>query len=45
MNCELTGFEALAADFFPTDQLPTGLMPMHPRWLTDALDGRTGVYR
>lgn len=39
------GVEALAADFFPTDQLPTDLLRMHPQWLTDALHGHTGTFR
>lgn len=50
--CTVTGgelradrVEALATEFFPTDQLPIELMRMHPRWLTEALQGRTGAYR
>ena len=33
------GVETLDAAFFPTDALPDELLPMHPRWLSDALAG------
>jgi ADP-ribose pyrophosphatase YjhB (NUDIX family) len=31
------GVETLAVRFFPPDDLPADLLPMHPRWLADAL--------
>lgn len=37
------GVETSQVAFFPPDQLPTPLLPMHPRWLTDALSGDTGL--
>jgi ADP-ribose pyrophosphatase YjhB (NUDIX family) len=39
------GVEALAARFFPFDEMPTDLLAMHPQWLADALDGLAGAYR
>lgn len=32
------------AAFFPTDALPDELLPMHPRWLSDALAGNVGAF-
>lgn len=36
--------ESLDMRFFPTDQLPTALLPMHPRWLQDALSETERAY-
>jgi ADP-ribose pyrophosphatase YjhB (NUDIX family) len=33
------GVEALDAAFFDPERLPADLLPMHPRWLSDALSG------
>ena len=33
------GIEALEAAFIDVDDLPADLLPMHPRWLADALAG------
>ena len=37
------GVETSQAGFFSPDELPAPLLPMHPRWLTDALSGDTGL--
>lgn len=39
------GVEVLDARFFPTTNLPQPLMRMHPQWLDDTLEGRTGISR
>lgn len=40
------GQEVSAADFFDKEQLPAGLMTMHPRWLEDAwADRQAAVIR
>ncbi|MBP2249795.1 HAD-IIA family hydrolase [Halarchaeum nitratireducens] len=33
--------EALDVGFFDTDRHPGGILPMHPRWITDAVEGTT----
>ncbi|WP_146134786.1 HAD-IIA family hydrolase [Actinopolyspora mortivallis] len=38
------GAETLEAAFFSPDALPTGLLPMHPRWLDDARVGRWAAH-
>lgn len=38
------GVEALEAAFFEPDRLPAALLPMHPRWLTDALAGQAAAF-
>lgn len=37
------GREMVEAGFFAPDQIPSPLMPMHPDWLRDALEGQRGV--
>ena len=37
------GVKTSQADFFSPDEIPAPLLPMHPRWLTDALSGDTGL--
>ncbi len=39
------GREALEVGFFPPEALPAPLLPMHPRWLEDALRGGRGLIR
>ena len=36
--------ETLDAAFFPPDELPAELLPMHPQWLTDALANELPAY-
>ena len=50
-RCEVTGGilrpdrnETLEAAFFETEKLPADLLPMHPRWLSDALSGETNTF-
>lgn len=38
------GAEILDAAFFPPDALPEDLLPMHPRWLADALAGEPAAF-
>jgi ADP-ribose pyrophosphatase YjhB (NUDIX family) len=38
------GVEALEAAFFAPDGLPPDLLPMHPRWLADALAGQAAAF-
>ncbi|MBO0792676.1 MAG: HAD-IIA family hydrolase [Ktedonobacteraceae bacterium] len=40
--CDKT--EILEAAFFSVDALPSDLLPMHPRWLSDALAGATVTF-
>ncbi len=42
LRCD--GVEATDVAFFDVDRLPTDLLPMHPRWLADALAGRTAAF-
>lgn len=38
------GVEALEVGFFTPDALPPDLLPMHPRWLADALAGEAAAF-
>jgi HAD superfamily hydrolase (TIGR01450 family) len=38
------GIEAIEAGFFAPGNLPPELLPMHPRWLADALAGQTTAF-
>jgi HAD superfamily hydrolase (TIGR01450 family) len=38
------GIEALDVAFFAPHDLPADLLPMHPRWLTDALEGKLAAH-
>jgi ADP-ribose pyrophosphatase YjhB (NUDIX family) len=31
--------EALEVGFFDTDRLPSHILPMHPRWIADTIEG------
>ncbi|MBV9230146.1 MAG: HAD-IIA family hydrolase [Chloroflexi bacterium] len=42
LHCD--GSEILDIAFVPVDTLPPNLLPMHPRWLSDALTGATGSF-
>lgn len=49
--CEISGgelhadrVEVLDAAFFPANALPEDLLPMHPRWLSDALAGKISAF-
>jgi len=37
--------ESLELCFFPVEEIPEDLIPMHPQWLEDAMSGRTGLVR
>jgi ADP-ribose pyrophosphatase YjhB (NUDIX family) len=38
------GVEASEVAFFATDDLPDDLLPMHPRWLSDALSPKRAAF-
>jgi ADP-ribose pyrophosphatase YjhB (NUDIX family) len=42
-TAQADGREALDAAFCPLHDLPFDLLPMHPQWLTDALEGEVAA--